>query len=973
MHITIIYHDILFIFCVVLYTLGHFTNADKAKCCGRVTGNCKRACEQLAVLQEHPEDRIAGRITEFYHHCSSKNVRHIEWCMHSSNQDSEIKWLEAARKCCDVAKSDSCQLSCLDKNAESRSVHKDCQDETEFFACHQYQQVKNTCCDDSTGDATQCQIACEKFLANTPSVNQHAANQEILDMCSDRRGRPSRRCSRNVTTNNSNNGHKYLHCCKLAPNTQCEEACQESLRKQFDSDVEAVDTLEGRGCGQPSLDDRFWQCFMQVERNVPKDTVLTVPISQIEKLGMDSAKLHCCEKASTVGCRKLCAKTFTNEWSTSWNELNAQCLTDLKEDMLLKCLDDVEEPCDLGCEGLNYCTVFNNRPTELFRNCLPQTDDAAHYDVTLWKQSGTITLFDRQLPLKNITRCMPETWKAVACVLQIRPCTRESHVNKICRDDCLELLSNCLDWTRMSPGLTANSLCAKLSPESGPCVSLKTYSEYVPDPPAPPYHQTAVAQVTAPCKRNPCSTGMVCLVNRGCRIGHSCKPYRCIPGCKVGEVSHFLIPEDSYARIPIYNGQRGCVKVCQCTKKGIDKCQLMPCSQMLPCWLAGKQIDHGTTFKMDCNTCNCFAGDIICTKKQCEQTTNAVSLYRHTGLPCNCAPHHVPVCGNNGNTYPNSCLAICAGLFDIDLKFGPCLTNDPCADHTCKSNEKCIPTRQVCLSTLKKYCPQYKCVLNEDSCKDTHKSPVCDTDDEEHESICHLLQASKTLAYHGPCLVGCNSSGTVCGVDGNTYPSECSAFAESISVDYAGPCMSSGFISYNGRPYCSKRVVECPRLPEQGCLGITPPGSCCPKCAGALRVMFSQKQVDRVVHTLKNKSTSNVLSMKSVLKALDRHVQVAECTVRGHLTVYQDLLVLIESNLRHPTRLQLEACACEAEKLSTLMEMSSPRIVSDLSLSILISASPVHEIITNNFAMQTATVNVTLLLVSLITTFLHRI
>jgi len=29
---------------------------------------------QLAVLQEYPKDKIAGRITDFYNHCSSKNV-----------------------------------------------------------------------------------------------------------------------------------------------------------------------------------------------------------------------------------------------------------------------------------------------------------------------------------------------------------------------------------------------------------------------------------------------------------------------------------------------------------------------------------------------------------------------------------------------------------------------------------------------------------------------------------------------------------------------------------------------------------------------------------------------------------------------------------------------------------------------------------------------------------------------------------
>ncbi|VVC41393.1 Thyroglobulin type-1,Kazal domain [Cinara cedri] len=946
--------SVRFLLLTIIFCFGrhHLVIADKAKCCGRVSGNCKRACEQLAVLQEYPKDKIAGRITDFYHHCSSKNVRHVEWCMSSSAQDTEVKWLDAARKCCDVARSDGCQLSCLDMSAGYKSVQRDCQDEMDFFTCLQHQQVRDTCCGDET-DAAQCRIACEKFLANTPSINRHAANQEILDLCpGDRRGArsatftvlPHRGCPRNATAARPSDGHEYLHCCKLATDAACEAACQDSLRRKFDSDVEAVESLEGGGCGPPSLDDRFWQCFLQSERTEQKDTSAPAPMSQIEKLGMDSVKLHCCDKASTPGCRKLCLKTYTNEWSSSWNYFNSECLLNPNKDQLLKCIDDVEEPCDLGCEGLNYCTAFNNRPTELFRSCSPQTDDAAHYDVTLWRQRGTINLFNYDLPLKNITRCMPDRWKAVACVLQIRPCTRESHVDKICRDDCLELLSTCLDWTNMVPGLSANALCARLSPDSGPCVSLDAFTEHV-----APQQQTAVAQVTTPCKRNTCGPGTICLVNRGCRIGNACKPYRCVPGCKVGEVSHYLVPEDSYARIPTFNGQKGCVKICLCTKKGIEKCQQTMCSQIQSCWLAGKQIDHGSTFAMDCNTCNCFAGEITCTKKHCESmATNALSRYRHTGLPCNCAPHHVPVCGTNGNTYPNSCLAKCAGLSDMDLKFGPCWNVDPCADnHVCRSGERCVATRQVCLSMLKKSCVQYKCVSEKESCEDAPKSQVCDTDGEEHPNLCHLIRSNKLLSYNGPCLVGCNFTGQVCGVDGNTYPSECAAFAESVSVDYAGPCASSGLIGYNGQPYCAKGVVECPSLPQQECLGITPPGACCPKCAGALRILFSQKQVDRVIYMLK-RPAANALSMKSVLRALDRHVQVAECVVRGHLTIYQDILVLVESTVKNPSKLQLEACLRESEKLSTLVETSSPRAMSDLSLSTLISASPVHELVTNS-------------------------
>lgn len=102
------------------------------------------------------------------------------------------------------------------------------------------------------------------------------------------------------------------------------------------------------------------------------------------------------------------------------------------------------------------------------------------------------------------------------------------------------------------------------------------------------------------------------------------------------------------------------------------------------------------------------------------------------------------------------------------------------------------------------------------------------------------------------------------------------------------------------------------------------------------------------MHTLqKRPSATNALSLKAVLGALDRHVQVAECVVRGHLTVYRDLLVLVEPAVRSPTALQLEACVLEAEKLATLLGKSSPRITADLSLSALLSATLVHEPVTD--------------------------
>ena len=64
----------------------------------------------------------------------------------------------------------------------------------------------------------------------------------------------------------------------------------------------------------------------------------------------------------------------------------------------------VEQPCKLGCHGLDYCSNFNDRPTEMFRSCNAEADTGARRDVMLW-QSGIILLpVLQELPVKGV--CM---------------------------------------------------------------------------------------------------------------------------------------------------------------------------------------------------------------------------------------------------------------------------------------------------------------------------------------------------------------------------------------------------------------------------------------------------------------------------------------------------------------------------------------------------------------------------------------
>ena len=69
--------------------------------------------------------------------------------------------------------------------------------------------------------------------------------------------------------------------------------------------------------------------------------------------------------------------------------------------------------------------------------------------------------------------------------------------------------------------------------------------------------------------------------------------------------------------------------------------------------------EHGAHYKMDCNICVCFGGVETCSKRQCMSKVVATTEEKlhFTGLPCDCADQYVPVCGANGQTYPNECLA----------------------------------------------------------------------------------------------------------------------------------------------------------------------------------------------------------------------------------------------------------------------------------------------------------------------------
>uniref|UniRef100_A0A670JJM4 Reversion-inducing cysteine-rich protein with Kazal motifs n=1 Tax=Podarcis muralis TaxID=64176 RepID=A0A670JJM4_PODMU len=724
------------------------------------------------------------------------------------------------------------------------------------------------------------------------------------------------------------NSTDSLYCCDRAEDYACQTACKRILMS-MKTELEIVDGLIESCKTMPLPQDPLWQCFLESSRSVHPGVTLHPPPST----GLDGAKLHCCSKANTSICRDLCTKLYSSSWGNtqSWQEFDRFCEYNPVEVSMLTCLADVREPCQLGCRNLTYCTNFNNRPTELFRSCNAQSDQGAMNDMKLWEK-GTIKMPFINIPVLDIKKCQPEMWKAIACSLQIKPCHSKSRGSIICKSDCVEILNKCGDLSKFPEGHMAESICELLSPTDDleTCIPLDTYVR-------PSTLGNIVDDVTHPCNPNPCAANQLCEVNRkGCQAGEPCLPYFCIQGCKLGEASDFIVRQGTLIQVPSSAGDVGCYKICTCGQSGLlENCMELHCVDLQKsCIVGGERKGHGKPFKIGCNVCSCFAGNLICSTRQCLNEYNSDDEHDITGLPCNCADQFVPVCGQNGRTYPSICIARCVGLQDNQFEFGSCISKDPCNPNPCLKNQRCIPKPQVCLTSFEKFgCNQYECVPRQFNCDDQLREPVCDTDNIEYSSPCVLHQKGKSVSYKGPCQSFCKSVDLVCGHNGETYSNVCAAYSDRVAIDYKGPCQAVGVLSdYSYQGECAS--VTCPRLAATGYKSVTPPGACCSLYAAILRVLYDKEKLDTFAK-ITNKRPITVLE---ILQKIRLHVSVPQCDVFGYFSIESEIVILITPVDQNPKPLQIEACNKEAEKIESLINSDSPALASHVPLSALIAA-----------------------------------
>ncbi|XP_033230476.1 reversion-inducing cysteine-rich protein with Kazal motifs isoform X2 [Belonocnema kinseyi] len=710
------------------------------------------------------------------------------------------------QSCCSIARNIRCRFMCKLFN-QTLNINESCRrsDEPEFFSCIVSRQNAKNCC--ALISNVTCKTICKEIF-NEPGNISFAKYYNNKAKCFNH----VPKCLKSILgIGKIEDPSQYTHCCEKAKNLECLETCRRILRTAS-SEKEILDALELK-CNPVKPHSPMWSCFLNL-----------VP-TKLNHIPLDAGKLSCCAKASTTTCENLCRKTYYAEWQISWQQFENDCLSSRKETEMRICLQDSDSSCKFGCNGLSFCSAFNKKFLNSFRSCSITADEAASREFDYWSGGGI--LYGLGVSLRAASSCPIKILRILACILHLQPCNSQTHETRICYNDCMEIVSTCVDWSSVTKNNSSKSLCSKFSSSStSPCISIKSFLK---DSYASKAEVLSGENVGSSCNNNPCQNDQICL-----SFSNTLSDYRCQPACKLGIMSKQLVAIGSWIQIPRLEKQ-GCYQICQCTLNGFERCKILNCFSFKSCWVQDRFISHNTEFYLECNKCRCFMGEITCFRKNCIEN-------RTPTLPCDCPAHYVPVCSRLGVTYASSCLAKCAGFTGDDIEFGSCLSKDPCTPSPCNEFEKCIAKFRVCLSTIYRPCHQYECVpLNCSSTKESWE-PVCDKNNHEHDSLCSLIKAEKKLGYRGPCMKECNIHEPVCSTNGESYPNECAALADRTIVDYFGPCVAVGLTNDIAKLRCIS-TVTCPELDIPYCTGVTPPGACCPVCGGASRLYYSRKQV----------------------------------------------------------------------------------------------------------------------------------